>query len=112
MGVKKPLSKKDLKFIQELEDLLYDRKDEMPDGSYTTTMYKKGLDKIAQKVGEEAVETVIAAKNRGQKETVAEAADLVFHLMLLLVEKNIPLKKVVKTLRKRHDKGNHKHIGE
>lgn len=112
MGVTKPLSKKDLAFIRELEDLLYDRKDEMPSGSYTTTMYKKGLDKIAQKVGEEAVETVIAAKNRGQKETVEEAADLLFHLMLLLAEKNIPLKKVVKTLRKRHDKGNHKHIGE
>ncbi len=112
MGVKKPLSKKDLAFIKELEDLLYDRKDEMPRGSYTTTMYKKGLDKIAQKVGEEAVETVIAAKNRGQKETVEEAADLLFHLMLLLAEKNIPLKKVVKTLRKRHSKGNHKHIGE
>ncbi len=112
MGVEKPLSKKDLQFIRDLEDLLYDRKDEMPRGSYTTTMYKKGLDKIAQKVGEEAVETVIAAKNRGQKETVEEAADLLFHLMLLLAEKNIPLKKVVKTLRKRHDKGNHKHIGE
>lgn len=112
MGVKKPLSKKDLNFLKELEDLLYDRKDEMPKGSYTTTMYKKGLDKIAQKVGEEAVETVIASKNRGQKETIGEAADLLFHLMLLLAEKNIPLKKVIKTLRKRHDKGNHKHIGE
>ncbi len=112
MGVEKPLSKKDLKFIKELEDLLYDRKDEMPRGSYTTTMYKKGLDKIAQKVGEEAVETVIASKNKGQKETIEEAADLLFHLMLLLAEKNIPLKKVIKTLRKRHDKGNHKHIGE
>jgi phosphoribosyl-ATP pyrophosphohydrolase/phosphoribosyl-AMP cyclohydrolase len=112
MGVKKTLSKKDLAFIKDLEDLLYERKEGMPRGSYTTTMYKKGLDKIAQKVGEEAVETVIAAKNRGQKETVEEAADLLFHLMLLLAEKNIPLKKVVKTLRKRHDKGNHKHIGE
>jgi phosphoribosyl-ATP pyrophosphohydrolase/phosphoribosyl-AMP cyclohydrolase len=112
MGVKKPLSKKDLQFIRDLEDLLYDRKEEMPSGSYTTTMYKKGLDKIAQKVGEEAVETVIAAKNRGQKETVEEAADLLFHLMLLLAEKNIPFKKIIKTLRKRYDKGNHKHIGE
>lgn len=112
MGVKKPLSKKDLQFIRDLEDLLYDRKEEMSSGSYTTTMYKKGLDKIAQKVGEEAVETVIAAKNRGQKETVEEAADLLFHLMLLLAEKNIPFQKIIKTLRKRYDKGNHKHIGE
>lgn len=112
MGVKQSLSKKDYKFLKELEELLYERKNEMPKGSYTTSMYKKGLDKIAQKVGEEAVETVIASKNSGDKETIAEAADLLFHLMLLLAEKDIPLHKVVKLLRKRHDKGNHKHIGE
>ncbi|RNC84567.1 MAG: phosphoribosyl-ATP diphosphatase [Balneola sp.] len=112
MGVNKPLTDKDLEFLRELEDLLYERKDEMPKGSYTTTMFRKGLDKIAQKVGEEAVETVIASKNKGKKETIEEASDLLFHLMLLLAEKKIPFHKVVKTLRKRHDKGNHKHIGE
>ena len=112
MGVEKSLTKKDYKFLKELEDLLYERKEEMPSGSYTTTMYKKGLDKIAQKVGEEAVETVIASKNDDESETIAEAADLVFHLMLLLAEKEIPFHKVIKLLRKRHDKGNHKHIGE
>jgi phosphoribosyl-ATP pyrophosphohydrolase/phosphoribosyl-AMP cyclohydrolase len=111
MGVDKQLTKKDYKFLKELEDLLYERKAEMPKGSYTTSMFKKGIDKIAQKVGEEAVETVIASKN-DDKETIAEAADLIFHLMLLLAEKGIPLHKVIKTLRKRHDKGNHKHIGE
>ena len=84
----------------------------MPKGSYTTTMFNKGLDKIAQKVGEEAVETVIASKNKGNKETIEEASDLLFHLMLLLASKEIPLHKVVKTLRKRHEKGTHKHIGE
>ncbi|MGN8224762.1 MULTISPECIES: phosphoribosyl-ATP diphosphatase [unclassified Gracilimonas] len=108
----KTLTKKDLKFLKELEELLYDRKSEMPDGSYTTSMYKKGIDKIAQKVGEEAVETVIASKNTKDKETINEAADLIFHLMLLLAEKEIPLHKVIKRLRKRHDKGTHKHIGE
>lgn len=112
MGVDKKITKKDYKFLIELEDLLYERKDDMPKGSYTTSMYKKGLDKIAQKVGEEAVETVIASKNDDDSETIAESADLLFHLMLLLAEKNIPLHKVIKTLRKRHDKGNHKHIGE
>ena len=112
MGVKKPLTDKDLEFFRELEDLLYERKDEMPKGSYTTTMFRKGLDKIAQKVGEEAVETVIASKNKGKKETIEEVSDLLFHLMLLLAQKQIPLHKVVKTLRKRHKKGNHKHIGE
>lgn len=115
MGVKKPLTDLDYQFIKELEDLLYERKNEMPQGSYTTTMFTKGLDKIAQKVGEEAVETVIASKNKGskgKKETIAEAADLLFHLMLLLAEKDIPMHKIIKTLRKRHNKGNHKHIGE
>ncbi|MFA5669054.1 MAG: phosphoribosyl-ATP diphosphatase [Balneolaceae bacterium] len=108
----KKLTKKDFKFLQELEDLLYERKDTMPSGSYTTSMFEKGLDKIAQKVGEEAVETVIASKNDDDKETIAESADLIFHLMLLLAEKQIPLHEVIKVLRKRHNKGNHKHIGE
>lgn len=108
----KSLTNKDLEFIKELENLLYQRKEEMPKGSYTTSMYKKGLDKIAQKVGEEAVETVIASKNKRDKETINEAADLLFHLMLLLAEKEIPMHKVIKELRRRHDKGNHKHIGE
>lgn len=109
---KKHLTEKDFVFLKELEALLYERKEEMPRGSYTTSMYKKGLDKIAQKVGEEAVETVIASKNRGHKETVNESADLLFHLMMLLAEKEIPFHKVIKELRRRHDKGNHKHIGE
>lgn len=112
MGPQKPLTKKDLTFIKELEELLYNRKEQMPKGSYTTSMYRKGVDKIAQKVGEEAVETVIASKNQESKETIEESADLLFHLMLLLAAKDIPLHKVIKTLRKRHDKGNHKHIGE
>jgi|TARA_R100001015_G_C4478645_1_gene59851 phosphoribosyl-ATP pyrophosphohydrolase/phosphoribosyl-AMP cyclohydrolase len=108
----KTLTQKDYEFLIELEELLYDRKNEMPSGSYTTSMYKKGIDKIAQKVGEEAVETVIASKNKKNKETINEAADLIFHLMLLLAEKEIPLHKVIKKLRKRHDHGSHKHIGE
>lgn len=108
----KTITKKDYKFLKELEELLYERKDEMPSGSYTTSMFKKGIDKIAQKVGEEAVETVIASKNDDDKEMINESADLIFHLMLLLSEKEIPLHKVIKRLRKRHDKGNHKHIGE
>lgn len=108
----KTINEKDREFLQELETLLYERKAEMPKGSYTTSMFKKGLDKIAQKVGEEAVETVIAAKNEDEKETINEAADLIFHLMLLLAEKEIPLHKVIKKLRKRHSKGTHKHLGE
>lgn len=108
----KKLSKKDYAFLKDLERLLYNRKDNMPKGSYTTTMFKKGIDKIAQKMGEEAVETVIASKNESNKEFKEEAADLLFHLLMLLVEKDIPLHDVVKILRKRYNKGNHKHIGE
>ncbi|MFH5885656.1 bifunctional phosphoribosyl-AMP cyclohydrolase/phosphoribosyl-ATP diphosphatase HisIE [Halalkalibaculum sp. DA3122] len=98
-------------FLKELEDLIKDRKANLPEDSYTTYLFKKGIDKMAQKVGEEAVETVIEAKNDKKKKFVGEVADLVFHLMVLMVEKGISLKKVVKKLKKRHNKGNHKHLG-
>lgn len=101
-----------LDFLLDLEELIYDRKEEMPDGSYTTYLFEKGVDKIAQKVGEEAVETVIESKNNKKKKLVGEAADLLFHLMVLLAEREVSLKKVVKRLKKRHNKGTHKHLGE
>ncbi|MDX1586521.1 MAG: bifunctional phosphoribosyl-AMP cyclohydrolase/phosphoribosyl-ATP diphosphatase HisIE [Balneolaceae bacterium] len=99
-----------LDFLLDLEALIYDRKEEMPDGSYTTYLFDKGIDKIAQKVGEEAVETVIESKNNKKKKLVGEVADLLFHLMVLMAEKGVTLKKVVKKLKKRHKKGNHKHL--
>lgn len=98
-------------FLKELEDLIKDRKANLPEDSYTTYLFNKGIDKMAQKVGEEAVETVIEAKNNKKKKFVGEVADLVFHLMVLMVEKGVSLKKVVKKLKKRHNKGNHKHLG-
>lgn len=101
-----------LDFLLDLEELIYDRKAEMPEGSYTTYLFNKGIDKIAQKVGEEAVETVIESKNDKKKKFVGEVADLLFHLMVLMAEREISLKKVVKKLKKRHKKGNHKHLGE
>lgn len=84
----------------------------MPEGSYTSYLFEKGVDKIAQKVGEEAVETIVEAKNTRKKKFVGEVADLLFHLMVLMAEKGVSLKKVVKQLKKRHKKGNHKHLGE
>lgn len=99
-----------LNFLTELEALIQDRKKTMPDDSYTTYLFTKGVDKIAQKVGEEAVETVIEAKNDKKKKFTGEVADLLFHLMVLLVEKDTSLKQVVKRLKKRHKKGNHKHL--
>lgn len=89
-------------FLDELEKLLYDRKKNLPEKSYTSSMFKKGLDRIAQKVGEEGVETVIAAKNDDESAFIYEASDLVFHLILLLVEKNIPFQKLVEELERRH----------
>ncbi len=99
-----------LDFLMELEALIQNRKKTMPEDSYTTYLFKKGIDKIAQKVGEEAVETVIEAKNNKQKKFDGEVADLLFHLMVLLVEKGISLDEIVKRLEKRHKKGNHKHL--
>lgn len=90
-----------LSFLAELETLLQSRKRDMPEGSYTTKMFAKGLDKIAQKVGEEAVETVIAAKNNNA-ELRYEASDLLFHLMMLLVEKGMSLQDLADELKSRH----------
>lgn len=101
----------DLNFLSELEALIKSRKKELPGDSYTTYLFEKGIDKIAQKVGEEATETVIEAKNNKKAKFTGEAADLVFHLMVLLREKGVSLKKVTKELEKRHNKGDHKHLG-
>lgn len=89
-------------FLSQLELLLKDRKSTLPEGSYTSKMFQKGLDKITQKVGEEAVETVIASKNDDRHEFVYESADLIFHLILLLVEKDVPLRDIISELEQRH----------
>ena len=74
----------------------------LPEGSYTSKMFQKGQDAILQKVVEEAGEVVIAAKNTDEDEFKGEAADLLFHTLLMLVEKDIPLADVVNVLRERH----------
>ncbi len=101
-GTSGKLAETGLPFLAYLEAFLQKRKRSMPEGSYTSKMFAKGLDKIAQKVGEEAVETVIAAKNDDDKEFVYEASDLLFHLTLLLVEKEIPFESLIEELRRRH----------
>lgn len=88
-------------FLPMLQNLLESRKAEMPEGSYTSKLFAGGLDKIAQKVGEEAVETVIAAKNENA-ELLYEASDLLFHLMVLLTERKMRLEDLAKELQKRH----------
>lgn len=90
-----------LTFLNELEELIISRKKELPEGSYTTSLFKDGIDKIAQKVGEEAVETVIEAKNRDHN-LVDETSDLIYHLLVLLAEKDVPLQSIVENLKERH----------
>ncbi len=88
-------------FLLQLEQLLISRKTEQPEGSYTSSLFQKGTDKVAQKVGEEAIETVIAAKNENE-ELRYEASDLLFHLLMLLVQRDLPLTVLIDELKKRH----------
>lgn len=94
---------KNLNFLNNLEELIISRKEQMPEGSYTTSLFEDGIDKIAQKVGEEAVETVIEAKNKNHS-LVDEVSDLIYHLLVLLVAKGVPLQKIVQNLEERHGK--------
>lgn len=88
-------------FLTHLQDLLDSRKIEMPEGSYTSKLFAKGTDKIAQKVGEEAIETVIAAKNDNE-ELLYEASDLLFHLMVLLTDRGLRIEDLADELQRRH----------
>lgn len=89
-------------FLLQLEKLIKEREETKPEGSYTTYLFEKGVDKILKKVGEEASEVIIAAKNRDRDELKWEAADLIFHLLVLLQEQKLPLADVMKVLKKRH----------
>lgn len=82
--------------------LLEERKEKMPEGSYTTYLFEKGLDKILKKVGEECTEVIIAAKDQDHKETVYEIADLAYHVMVLMVENGISLDELRAELASRH----------
>lgn len=89
-------------FILELENIIRSRYEEPVEGSYVNKLRKKGLNKIAQKVGEEGVETVIAALAETEVDLINEASDLVFHLLVLLREKGVSLETIAKNLEKRH----------
>lgn len=88
--------------LQTLEKVILQREKERPEGAYTTYLFEKGVDKILKKVGEEAAEVIIAAKNRDHEELKWEAADLLYHLQVLLVEQGLPFKEVLLTLEERH----------
>lgn len=92
----------DIMFLKYLQDFIEQRRQEMPEGSYTTSLFSKGVNRMAQKVGEEAVETVIEATNGTEEGFIYEASDLVYHLIVLLTSKGLRLEDLARELKKRH----------
>ena len=92
-----------LDILETLKNVIKGREEEMPEGAYTTHLFNEGVDKICKKVGEEATEVVIASKNRDHEELKWEAADLIYHLLVLLQEQKLDLYEVLGVLQKRHE---------
>ncbi len=90
--------------LERLYGVVMDRKANPQEGSYTCYLFDKGLDKILKKVGEECAETIIAAKNDVPSDTVGEISDLIYHLMVMMAEKDIPLEDVLAELDRRAQK--------
>jgi phosphoribosyl-ATP pyrophosphohydrolase/phosphoribosyl-AMP cyclohydrolase len=89
-------------FLITLENVIIDRKVNPKENSYTTELFEKGINRVAQKVGEEAVELVIESKDRNEELFLNEAADLLYHYLVLLVAKGYVLEDVISTLKRRH----------
>jgi len=92
----------EIQFLQELQKIIGNRKRTAPEGSYTASLFASGINRIAQKVGEEAVEVVIEAKESNTQKLKEETADLLFHLLVLLEHKEVSLAEVVDVLKSRH----------
>ncbi len=90
-------------FLTELQNFIDKRHQEMPENSYTTSLFKKGINKMAQKVGEEATETIIEATNGTNEQLVYESSDLLYHLIVMLTAKGLSIEDVASELIKRHD---------
>jgi len=91
-----------MKFLEDLEMVLRDRKEKLPEKSYTANLFREGQDRILKKIVEEAGEVVIAAKNKARNEIIHESADLLFHLEVLLIDCGLSLNDIVKELEVRH----------
>ncbi len=91
-----------MEFLLELERILQSRKRELPPGSYTARLFKEGEDRILKKIIEEAGEIVLAVKSGEKKEIIHEASDLLFHLLVALVEKDVTLEDIEEELKRRH----------
>ena len=98
------MSSSGLEFLATLEQLIVERRASPVAGSYTAELYASGTQRIAQKVGEEAIEVALASCHADRDDTVAEAADLLYHLLVLLANQDIALAEVVATLKSRHIK--------
>jgi len=98
----KEINKEDILFLKYLQDFIVRRRNEMPENSYTATLFNKGVDYIAQKIGEEAVETVIEAIKGNDDQLLYEASDLLYHLIVLLTYKGYSIEDLAKELKKRH----------
>lgn len=98
-----PQETSSVNILAELERIIAEREVEMPEGAYTTYLFEKGVDKILKKVGEESAEVIIAAKNRDREELTNEAADLIYHLFVLLREQKVSFSEVTDILKARHE---------
>ena len=98
-----------LLFLSELQDFIETRRKEMPEGSYTTSLFKDGVNRMAQKVGEEALEAAIEACNGTNERLIYEGADLFFHLIVLLTSKGLRIEDLASELEQRHKPGWKKH---
>ena len=92
-----------LDFLSQLQDFIEKRHEEMPEGSYTTSLFRDGLNRMAQKVGEEALELVIESTNGSKERMVYEGADMLYHLIVLLTSKGLRIEDLANELRVRHD---------
>lgn len=98
-----------LAFLTELQDFINKRHEEMPEGSYTTSLFNDGLNRMAQKVGEEALEAVIEATNGTNERLIYECSDMMYHLIVLLTSKGLRIEDVAEELKQRHNPSWHKH---
>ena len=95
-------NEENIMFLKYLQNFIERRRQEMPEGSYTTTLFQKGVNRMAQKVCEEAVETVIEATNGTEDRLIYEASDLIYHLIVLLTSKGLRIDDLARELKKRH----------
>lgn len=102
-------NEQDIMFLKELQDFIDKRHEEMPEKSYTTSLFKSGINKMAQKVGEEAVETIIEACNGTDERLIYEGADLLYHLIVLLTSKGYRIEDLARELKERHSENWKKH---